>query len=170
MCMCYSLWTLNSVNMALVILFQGQTYSKFFSFNLSTIYRTGKNVSSCPSAHLKQRDQVARVLRTVDFWLIVCRDTRVFTVAAKWAASMLFPVQIHYPPGFICSRFGCAGMNSVWENIFHKPRPPRLPRHINLIGVGQHVTFSYNLKFKYSQHASRWAWRMMMVMRGNQER
>ena len=39
---------------------------------LSTIYRSGKNLSSLTrvyNAHLQQRDQVASVLRTVGFWL-----------------------------------------------------------------------------------------------------
>ena len=32
------------------------------------------------NVHLQQRDQVTSILRTVDFWLVVCRDTRVLTV------------------------------------------------------------------------------------------
>ena len=35
------------------------------------------------NAHLQQRDQVASKIRTVDFWLIVCGDTHVLTVATK---------------------------------------------------------------------------------------
>ena len=35
------------------------------------------------NAHIQQQDQVVSKLRTVDFWLIVCGDTRVLTVATK---------------------------------------------------------------------------------------
>ena len=35
-------------------------------------------------AHLQQLDQVASVLHTVDFWLIVCGNTHVLTMATKW--------------------------------------------------------------------------------------
>ena len=69
------------------------------------------------NAHLPQRDQVASVLRTVDFSLIVCGNTRILTEAAKWAVSMAFLVHIHYPPYFIFSRFCCLGMNSVRETL-----------------------------------------------------
>ena len=41
---------------------------------------------------LQQQDQVARMLRTVDFWLIVCWDTHVLTTAIKWATSTAFAV------------------------------------------------------------------------------
>ena len=63
--------------------------SKFFSFKtfyLSIIYRSGINIRATLkfiNAHLQQRDQVATKLRTVDFWLIVCGDTCVLTVAPK---------------------------------------------------------------------------------------
>ena len=65
----------------------------------------------------------------LDFWLIVCGDTRVLTVATMWATSTFFPAHIHYPPCFIFSRFCSAGMNSVGD-IFHKPCPLGLSRHL----------------------------------------
>ena len=35
------------------------------------------------NVHLQQQGQVASKLRIVDFWLIVCGDSRVLTVATK---------------------------------------------------------------------------------------
>ena len=56
------------------------------------------------NAHLQQRDQVASVLRTVDFWLIVCGNTCVLTVATKWATSkrfFLYTFTTSYSVGFV---------------------------------------------------------------------
>ena len=65
--------------------------------------------------HLQQWDHVARVLYTVEFWLIVCWDTHMLHMATKWATSKVLAVHIHYPLYFIFIEFCCVGINSVWE-------------------------------------------------------
>ena len=42
------------------------------------------------NAHLQQQDQVISIFCTVDFWLIVCGDIRVLTVATMWTTSTIF--------------------------------------------------------------------------------
>lgn len=78
-----------------------------------TICCSGK--MSWSMRHLQQRDCVASILCTVDFWLMVCWDTHVLNMATKWATSTVLAVHNHYPLYFIFIEFCCAGINSVWE-------------------------------------------------------
>ena len=60
-----------------------QVYLNLFLVPFTVAAKTFRAALEFINAHLQQRDQVARELRTVDFWLIVCGDTRVLSVATK---------------------------------------------------------------------------------------
>ena len=92
-------------------------YLQYFLFwvSFTVVAKTFLATLEFINVHLQQWDQVASELRTADFWLIVCGDSCVLTVATKWAISTVLPVHIHYPPCFIFNSLCCTGMNSVQE-------------------------------------------------------
>ena len=107
-------------------------FLSFKTFYFEYHYCSSKNVSSRPRVYStcifsSKTKSLACILCTVDF----CRDTRVLTVATKWAILTFFFLHMFTaPPCFVFSRLCCTGMNPVQEILFHKPRPPGLSCHL----------------------------------------